>query len=192
MGKFASVPALSLADVVDLVALSILDVNSAVRDLTIITQSFSHGPTIPAPIKDVKSSITAAINAAQSEIIYMFNAEYPFVVLPATSVDYGAVMSYIPHGNIQTLTDTITTDLSNWGQHPELAGQIAALVQPKVDNSALTPSVTYGVLSTNNPDNPSENLYWVACFAVFATGTLPPTYDVIYGFGAATYPQTNS
>lgn len=192
MGKFLSVPVLSMADVIDLVALSIVDTTSAENDLDIISQSFSQGDIIgPVITPTLNLRIEMAMNSAQAEAWKIFTRQFPLVALPITNMDYGAVLNYVPNGNIQSLTAMINIDLTSWGQHPELSAQIAASVQPMVDSSDQTPSVTYGVTSTNDPDNPSQDLYWVASFAVFSTGATPPAYDVIYGFCATTYPPVD-
>ncbi|MCX2486662.1 hypothetical protein [Pedobacter sp. MR2016-24] len=185
MGKFASVNALSLPLVTEMVEAEVQDTDLAMQDLIIIIDSFTP-PSLIIPPPDAYSLAEAtedALIAASKQTVLIFNAQYPHVQLPASNLDYGAVLDYTVRGDIKTLENAISNDLNDWGIDTGFSDEIAAILQPKADKSQFTPLSTYGKINTNNPDNSAENLYWVASFAVFHLSKTD--YAVIYGFSAA-------
>lgn len=186
MGKFASVNALSLPLVTEMVVAEVQDTDLAMQDLIIIIDSFTP-PSLIIPPPEVYSLAEAtedALIAASKQTVLIFKAQYPHVKLPDANLDYGAVLDYTAQGDIKTLENAISNDLNYWNISTDYADEIAAILQPKVDKSQFTPLSTYGKISTNNPDNLAETLYWVASFAVFHVSATE--YAVIYGFSAVT------
>jgi len=189
MGKFASVNALSLPLVTEMVVAEVQDTDLAMQDLIIIIDSFTPPSLIipPPAVYSLAEATEDALIAASKQTVLIFNAQYPHVKLPETNLDYGAVLDYTANGDIKTLENAISKDLNDWGISTDFSDEIAAILQPKADGAEFTPMVTYGKINTENIEKPSERLYWVASFALFHLGDLPPRHAGVYGFSAVIY-----
>jgi hypothetical protein len=188
MGQFASLTDLTIAEIVALVGQSVTEPVLALSDLNIIIQGLTPrtSPTPPPMYTDVPTAVQAAIEAANADSIYFFDAQFSNIVLPATSQDGGVVLNYNPTGDIQPLVDQITNDLVDWDiQVPDAdITAMANSIQGQVDSSLLTPSITYGQVSLAT----DEIVGWVTAYGVFRTGANPDgsyNYGVIYSFCAA-------
>lgn len=202
MGQFASTISLSIEEILTLTASVVTDPETAVTELALIAKSLqprtllSQPPLSPPPGFDsaLDIAILNALNAAYHEAVFIFNAMYPDIELPANNTDYGAVLNYAPvNGNFESLTNQLAACFSDWGLQPALAVAIAAQIQPQAMQSGNTPSVTYGRVATGNititdPNVTVEYLFWVASFGIFQTGkgtNLNPAFAVIFSFSAA-------
>lgn len=189
MGQFISVTTTSLEHVSEAIAESVKDTKNAIYELDIITASFTPGIIITPPNADktIGKAASDALTAAKEQTKFIFESQFPGI--GTINTDYGVVLDYQADGDIQTVINAISDNLSAWGYPTEPASaDISNVLKSKVGHSDFTPSVTYGVIDSVDPENPEQQLHWVASFAVFHLSIEEPAeLAVIYGFSAVQY-----